>query len=159
MVYHDLKRTAAACLRREAPGHTLQSTDLVNEAYLKLLRGQGQDWHDRAHFFATAARAMRRILVDHARKRAADKRGGGKPQLELDTAFVFSDERSPELLRLDDALTELAENDPRECHIVEMRFFVGLTFKEIAAVLGISERTVKRDWDHAKAWLYGQLSR
>ncbi len=94
-----------------------------------------------AHTSSPRLRTMRRILVDHARKRAAGKRGGGKPQLELDTAFVFSDERSPELLRLDDALTELAENDSRECQIVEMRFFVGLTFKEIAAVLGISERT------------------
>ena len=94
-----------------------------------------------AHTSSPRLRTMRRILVDQARKRAAGKRGGGKPQLELDTAFVFSDERSPELLRLDDALTELAENDPRECQIVEMRFFVGLTFKEIAAVLGISERT------------------
>ena len=158
-MYYELKQIAGAYMRAEAGGITLQPTALVHEAYIKLMRGQMADWQNRQHFFATAARIMRRVLVDHARARQADKRGGTQVCVPLDEAFVFSEERSPELLALDDALAELASIDPRQCQVVEMRFFAGLTEREIAAVLEVSERTVKREWDHAKTWLYGRLSK
>jgi RNA polymerase sigma-70 factor (ECF subfamily) len=156
LVYAQLKRIAARQLRLEKPGRTLGATALVHEAYLRLVR-QEISWHDRAHFFALAAQAMRRILVDHARARASTKRGGIREKLELDQVALYMPERPATLLVLDEALQRLAGLDPRQSSIVEMRFFGGLTEDEIAEVIGVSTRTVKREWTMAKAWLYAEL--
>src|SRR5262249_44035585 len=139
--------------------HTLQPTALVNEAYLKLMANCALDWQSRAHFFAIAAQTMRRILIDHARSHVREKRGGGRKVLALDEALVFSPEQSIEFLRIDESLNRLAEIDPRQAKIVELRFFAGLTVEETAEVLQVSPKTVKRDWSIAKAWLHGELRR
>ena len=160
VVYGELRSLANNYLRRERADHTLQPTALVHEAYLKLIDQKNVQWQNRAHFFGVAATIMRRILVDHARKHNADKRGGefSKEQLE-EALIVVSNEKSFELLALDDALEELAKVDPQKSRIVELRYFGGLSVEETAEVMGISEITVKRHWKMAKAWLFGQISR
>jgi RNA polymerase sigma-70 factor (ECF subfamily) len=158
-VYRELHRLAAGYLRRERPDHTLQATALVNEAYLRLAGHQDIDWKGRAHFFAIAAKTMRRILVDYARQRGADKRGAGGIALPLDEGLTISADQSSMVTEIDAALERLEKLSPRQAKVVELRFFTGLSEEEIGEVLGISARTVKRDWTVARAWLYGELSR
>lgn len=157
LVYDELHRLAKYYMRGERPGHSLQATALVHEAYLRLTRINDVDWQSRSHFFAVSAQAMRRILVDHARARCADRRGGAQEKVSLDEALVVSFERPEQFIALDEALNRLAEFDARQARIVELRFFGGLSEEEAAAVLGISARTVKRDWLMAKAWLLKEL--
>ncbi len=158
LIYSHLHRLAASYMRRERPDHTLQPTALVNEAYLRLISQVDTTWESRAHFFGVAARLMRQILVDHARARQAEKRGGLMNKVPLEKALEFSPERSRELLELEEALRSLERLDPREARVVELRFFGGLTVEETAEVLGISPRTVKREWSVARAWLHGEIS-
>jgi len=153
LVYAELRSLARRYLRRERSDHTLQATALVHEAYLRLVDQSGVTWQNRAHFFGVAAQAMRRILVDHARRHHAAKRGGPAFKVSLDDVMIAATERSDDLLALDDALTRLAELDPRQGRIVELRLFSGLTVEETADALGISPATVKREWTSAKAWL------
>jgi len=157
LVYNELRRLAGSYMRRERTDHTLQATALVHEAYLKLVEQRSVDWQGRAHFFGVAAQLMRRILIDHARAHLRDKRGGGVIPVPLDEALVFAPEQSSELVKLDQSLERLAKLDPRQSKIVELRFFGGLTVEQTAEVLGISPKTVKRDWSMAKAWLHGDL--
>jgi RNA polymerase sigma factor (TIGR02999 family) len=157
-VYSELRRIAGASMRRERDNHTLQPTELVNEAYLRIVGQPSKEWKDRAHFFAVASQVMRCILVDYARARTADKRGGGAVKLNIDEIQVAFDVRSEEVLDLHNALDRLAEWDPRQSRVVELRIFGGLNLEEIAEVLGTSTRTVKRDWRLARAWLYGQMN-
>lgn len=157
LVYDELKRLARSYMRRERPDHTLQTTALVHEAYLKLVRQQAVNWQGRSHFFGIAAQLMRRILIDHARGHLREKRGGAKEVLPLDEALAFSPEHSDELVRLDEALQRLSAIDPRQGRVVELRFFGGLSVEETSEFLGISPKTVKRDWAVAKAWLHGEL--
>ena len=156
-VQGELRLIATRYMRREKGGHTLQTTALVNEAYLKLINIKAASWQDRAHFFAVAAQIMRRILVDHARHHIAGKRGGGWEALPLDEALVFSVEKSSQLVDLDDALKLLGTKDPRASQVIELRFFGGLSVDESAEVLKISPRTVRREWTFARAWLREQL--
>jgi RNA polymerase sigma factor (TIGR02999 family) len=158
LVYDVLRKLAAARLAREAPGQTLEATALVHEAYLRLV-GPGDEarWQSRGHFFAAAAEAMRRILIDRARERQAQKRGGGRRRADLDPDRLAAPERSDDLLALDDALTRLAGKDARKAKLVELRYFAGLTLDEAAAVLGISPATADRDWAFARAWLHREL--
>jgi RNA polymerase sigma factor (TIGR02999 family) len=149
----ELRRLARYHMRRESPGHTLQTTALVNEVYLKLVDQTKAHWHNRAHFFAVAAQIMRRILVDHARRHLRGKRGGGADELPLDEIAVLSPNKSVELLALDEALDRLSRLDPLKAKIVELRHFGGLSVNETAAVLKISEITVIRHWGLAKSWL------
>lgn len=158
LVYQELRRIARWQLRGERSGHTLQPTALVHEAYLKLTRIEEMEWQGRSHFFAVAANLMRRILVDHARARLAEKRGSGQTMVEFNEAFLAMPEKSKDILALDDALERLTKMNERQARIVELRFFSGLTEEEAAHVLGLSPRTVKRDWRSAKAWLYLELS-
>jgi RNA polymerase sigma factor (TIGR02999 family) len=158
-VYGELRRLAAHYMRSERGNHTLQPTALVNEAYTRLVQQPQIPWQSRAHFFATASHLMRHILVDHARARRAGKRGGLQRQVTLDDALLPSSERTMDVLILDEALENLAQFDPRQARIVELHFFGGLTFAEIALVLKVAERTVKRDWSMARAWLKGELSK
>jgi RNA polymerase sigma-70 factor (ECF subfamily) len=157
LVYNELRRLARGYMRRERPDHTLQATALVHEAYLKLVKQRSVDWQGRSHFFGIAAQLMRRILIDHARGHLREKRGGAQEVLPLDEALVFSPRQSAELVRLDEALERLAKLDPRQSKIVELRFFGGLSVEETAGFLGISPKTVKRDWSMAKAWLRSEL--
>jgi RNA polymerase sigma-70 factor (ECF subfamily) len=156
-VHDELRRAAAALMRRERPDHTLQPTALVNEAYLRLVDGTRVEWQNRAHFFGIAARAMRQILVDHARARAAEKRGGGWERVTLDERLEVLSHREIDVFELDDALSRLGEMDARMARIVELRFFAGLTVEEVAHVLEISRRTVQREWRVAKMWLAREL--
>jgi RNA polymerase sigma factor (TIGR02999 family) len=158
LVYDELRRLAARWLRRERPGHTLEGTALVHEAYLRLVHQRETEWQNRSHFFAIAAQLIRRILVDHARTRDRVKRGGGAFKLSLDEALGVSEARDLELVALDDALGALSKIDPQQGRIVELRFFAGLSIEETAEALGISPATVKRDWVVAKAWLFRELS-
>lgn len=158
-VMRELKRIAAGYLARERRADTLQVTALVNEAYLRLVDVRPAAWESRARFFALAAQIMRRILVDHARAQFGPRRGGRSPHVSLDDALVVSDESTPSLLRLDDALSALEQHDARKSRIVELRVFGGLSTREIADVLGTSERTVLREWQFAKAWLAREVSR
>jgi RNA polymerase sigma-70 factor, ECF subfamily len=158
IVYPELRRIASRHLRRENSGHTLQPTALVNEAYLHLAGQYEKDWQNRQHFFAVAAQLMRRILVDHARRRNADKRDGHRHRVELTDWLVISDDKLEEILALDAALDRLAQFDPRGSKVVELRFFGGMTEVEVAEVLQIGARTVRRDWTIAKAWLHGELN-
>jgi RNA polymerase sigma factor (TIGR02999 family) len=158
-IYAELRRLAGSYLRRERPDHTLQPTALVHEAFIKLVDQRAVRWQNRAHFFGIAAQAMRRILVDHARAHAADKRGGGERAVSFDEAMVAIGAPDIDLLALDEVLTRLATFDPQQSRIVELRFFGGLTIEETAEVLGVSPATVGRDWTLAKAWLYAELSR
>ena len=159
LVYDELRRLAAGYLRRERPGHTLQPTALVHEAYLRMVDQSQVRWQNRAHFLGVAAQMMRRILVDHARGQRAEKRGGDFQKLSLDENIDVSGERAADLVALDEALERLAEFDPQKARVVELRFFGGLSVEETAEVLGVSAPTVKRQWRMAKAWLYGQVSR
>jgi RNA polymerase sigma-70 factor, ECF subfamily len=157
VVYNELRRLARRHMRRERPDHTLQTTALVHEAYLKLVEQRSVNWQSRAHFFGVAAQIMRRLLIDHARRNLCSKRGGGQPVVALDEALVFSPEKSATLIELDSALKRLATIDERQAKIVELRFFAGASVEEAAEVLGVSPKTVKRDWSVAKAWLHGEL--
>jgi len=157
LVFHELRRLAKRHLGRERRGHTLQTTALVNEVYLRLVDARGVRWQDRAHFFAIASRLMRRILVDHARARNFAKRGGAARRVSLGEAALCADERSPDLIALDEALRALAAVDPRKSRVVELRFFGGMSVEETAEVLGISADTVMRDWRLAKSWLLRQI--
>ncbi len=159
LVYDELRRIARRYMKREPAGHTLQTTALVNEAYLRLIEQKGMKWQNRAHFFGISAQLMRRILVSMARARHADKRGGEAPQVSLDEALVISEERAAELVALDEAMNDLEALDPRRCRVVELRYFGGLSVEETAEVLKISPETVMRDWKRAKAWLYTELNR
>jgi RNA polymerase sigma factor (TIGR02999 family) len=171
LVYDELRRMARRYMSRERPGHTLQTTALVNEAYLKLAGGQQNiEWESRQHFFAVAARLMRQILIDHARTRGYQKRGGGMRTISLDETHQLTleqatnllggspasmtPERAADLIALDEALTELEIHNPEKGRVVELHHFLGMTFDEAAEVLGVSTRTVKRHWESAKAWLY-----
>jgi RNA polymerase sigma factor (TIGR02999 family) len=158
LVYPQLRRIARNYLSRERTGHTLQPTALVNEAYLQLVGQLEKDWQNRSHFYAVAAQLMRRILVDHARQRKAAKRDGNRQRVELTDALAISGDRLDEILAIDEALKRLAEFDLRGAKVVEMRFFGGMTEEEAAEVLGVATRTVKRDWNAAKAWLHGELA-
>ena len=157
VVYSELHRLARRYMRRERPGHSLQATALVNEAYMRLVGYTRMRWQDRAHFFAVAAQVMRRILVEHARRHNL-KRGGDVPHVSLDEAVLVGADDDVDLVALDDAMTALARLDPRKAQVVEMRFFGGLSVDETAEVLGVSPVTVKRDWRAAKAWLYRELA-
>src|SRR3989440_6576254 len=158
LVDRELHRLAHHYMRNEKPGHTLQTTALVNEAYLRLVNQKHVHWKNRAHFFALSAQLMRRILVDHARKRNYAKRGGDAQQISFDEAMVVSRERGADLIALDDALDRLAAIDPRKSKVVELRFFGGLSVDETAEALQISAVTVMREWRMAKAWLYSSLN-
>jgi RNA polymerase sigma-70 factor (ECF subfamily) len=158
-VYCELRKIAARHLQRERPGHTLQATALVHEAYMRLTDQREIEWQDRTHFFAVAAQVMRRILVDHARQRKAGKRGGGAVQVPFTEELSLADDQCDLIEGIDAALERLERLSPRQARVVELRFFSGLTEEEIAEVLGVSSRTVKRDWTIARAWLYGELTR
>jgi RNA polymerase sigma factor (TIGR02999 family) len=159
LVYDELRRLAGNQLRRERPGHTLQSTALVHEAYLRLIDQKNVRWQNRAHFFGVASQMIRRILVDHARAHQAAKRGAGVPRLELDEALDAGVQRDLDLVALDDALESLGRLDPQQARIIELRFFGGLSIDETAEVIGISPATVKREWSSARAWLFRELTR
>ncbi len=157
VVYSELRRLAGSYMRRERVDHTLQATALVHEAYMKLVEQRAVNWQSRAHFFGVAAQLMRRILIDHARGHTREKRGGEQKRVSLEDAFVFSEQHADELLAVDDSLNRLAAIDPRQARVVELRFFGGLSVEEAAEVLGVSPKTIKRDWSVAKAWLYADL--
>ncbi len=158
VLYQELRRIAYGYMRREREGHTLQTSDLINEAYLRLIGAQSVECQGRIHFLALAAQTMRRILVEHARSRTCVKRGGGMHRASLDEGMVMAPDRDPELLELDDALTELAKLDARKARIVEMRFFAGLSVEETADALKVSPQTVLRDWKLSKLWLTRQMT-
>jgi RNA polymerase sigma-70 factor (ECF subfamily) len=158
LVYDELHRLARRYMSRERKGHTLQTTALINEAYVRLVDQKNVQWANRSHFFAISAQIMRRILIDHARRHAYAKRGGGAQQVSLEEAATVTRDQGHELIRLDEALKSLAEMDPRRSQVVELRYIGGLNNEEIAGVLRISENTVTRDWNMARAWLYQQLS-
>ena len=157
LVYGELRRLARRYMRRERPGHTLAATALVHEAYMRLAGQESLNWQSRAHFYGFAARVMRQILMEHARRRDAAKRGGHFQRIALDEAVGFQEEPELDLFALDEALNRLATFDPRQCRLVEMRFFGGLTIEETAEALGVSPATVKREWLLAKAWLHREL--
>jgi len=159
LVYDELRRLAHHYMARERGGHTLQTTALVNEAYLRLIDAGQVEWKDRAHFFAISANVMRRILVEIARSRGSRKRGGDVTKVELEDAILPASERTTDLVALDDALKALSVIDPREAKVVELRFFGGLSVGETAEVLGVSEKTVMREWNLAKVWLLRELKR
>jgi RNA polymerase sigma factor (TIGR02999 family) len=159
VVYDELHRLAARYMSQEGPGHTLQSTAVVHEAFLKLVDQQRVHWQNRAQFFAVAAQLIRRILVDHARTAKASKRGGGARKLSLDENIGVMEPRDLDLVALDDAMGALARLDPQQSRVIELRFFAGLTIEETAEALGVSPATVKRDWVTAKAWLFNELNR
>ncbi|NOT44748.1 MAG: RNA polymerase subunit sigma-70 [Acidobacteria bacterium] len=159
LVYDELRRIAARRLHHEPSGHPLQATALVHEAYLRLVGQHEVRWKNRSHFFAVAAQAMRRVLVDHARARLAGKRGGVQARVPLDDVVVASEPPPGDLVALDEALDRLARHDPHQARLVELRFFAGLTVEETADVLGISDTTVKREWRMARAWLHREMSR
>jgi RNA polymerase sigma-70 factor (ECF subfamily) len=158
IVYDELHRLARRYMKRERPGHSLQTTALVNEAYMRLVDYERIEWQDRAHFFAVSAQVMRRILVENARRHNL-KRGGGVPHVSLEEAAVVGGGRPADLVALDDAMNALARVDARKMQVVEMRFFGGLSVEETAQVLKVSSVTVKRDWSTAKLWLYRELAR
>ena len=159
LIYDELRRLASACMRRERPGHTLQATALVHEAYLKLLGQREVDWHDRTHFFAVAATLMRRVLLDHARKRHTAKRGCAPHKATLEDSLLISDEHLDDVLAMDECLTRLAAIDPQQARLVELRFFAGLNVEEVAGAMSISTASVKREWASAKAWLNREMTR
>ena len=157
LVYEELRRMASNCLRHERPGHTLQATALVHEAYIKLAGQPDAKWQNRAQFFAVASQLMRRILVDYARAQLRSKRGGKQQKISLDDSLLVSPDRTDELLAINESLARLEAMDPRQARIVELRYFGGLTLDETAEVLRVSSKTVLREWNVAKAWLYGSL--
>lgn len=158
-VYRELRRLAGHMLKNQPPGQTIQASELVNEVYIKLIDVSQLDWRHRAHFFGVAATLMRRILIDRARRRVAAKRGGKVEAVRLTSSVEVASDRSAELIALDDALNSLAQIDARKARVVELRFFVGLTVKETATVLGVSAETVMRDWTVAHAWLLREIRR
>ena len=158
-VYNELRALAARYLHRERKSHTLQPTALVHEAYLKLVGHTRVDWQGRAHFLAFAAQAMRQILVDHARRHRAEKRGGDRHRIALDDNLVIESNRDVDLLALEDALIKLTKLDPRQAQMIELRFFGGLSIAEVAKVMGTSKRSVEREWTMVRAWLRRELSR
>jgi len=157
LTYRELRKIAAGHLRRERSGRSLQTADLVHEAYLRLVDQTSLPWRDRSDFFRIAAHVMRQILVDRARKRHAVKRGGGAPEISLDRALNIAEAQSADLLALEEALARLERVDTRQCQVVEMRFFAGMSEDEVAEVLGVSARTINRDWRMARAWLYKEV--
>jgi RNA polymerase sigma factor (TIGR02999 family) len=157
LVYEELRRLAHHFMEGQRPNHTLQTTALVNEAYLRLADQTDPNWQSRSHFFAVAARAMRQILVSYARSERAQKRGGGAARIELDEAAILSPEQSKEIVDLHEALERLESVDSRKARVVELKFFGGLNYDEIAEVLKIARVTVRRDWEFAKLWLYTEL--
>jgi RNA polymerase sigma factor (TIGR02999 family) len=159
LVYQELRRMASRYMGQQPTGHTLQTTALIHEAYLRLIGPEEKRWENRAHFFGVAAQAMRHILIDYARTQNRDKRGGGARAVPLDDVLTICTERSAELVALDDALTELAKLDARQSKVVELRFFGGLTEEEIAEVLKVSPRTVSSDWSLARSWLLRELDK
>ncbi len=161
VIYDELRGLADRFLRHEAPGHTLQTTALVHEAYLKLVGQADAQYQNRAHFLAVAAQAMRRILVNHARDRARLKRGGGRTRVDLDESAVIAPQEQDwaQVVALDEALDRLAHHDPRKARTVEMRFFAGMSVEDTARALGVAPATVKRDWEFARAWLHRELTR
>ncbi len=159
LVYEELRRLAHHHLRNERPGHTLQSAALVHEAYFRLVGQDLPELESRAHFFAVAAQLMRQILVDYARRRRASKRGGGVYMLTLDDAVALPQRKNVDVVALDDALNTMAEVDPRQSRVVELRFFAGLSLEETSKVMGIATATVQRDWTAARAWLHREISR
>ena len=159
LVYEELHRLAHQHMKRERRDHTLQTSALVNEAYLRLIDQRNVHWQNRAHFFSIASRLMRRILVDHARAHTRAKRGGGALRVSLDEAAFVSQERASELVALDEALTSLSVIDQRKCQVVELRFFGGMSVEETATALGVSPITIKRDWSTAKAWLHRAIEK
>lgn len=158
LIYQELKRMAGSQLRRERPGHTLQATALVHEAYLKLVDQRQVSWQNRAHFFGVASQIMRRVLMDYAKSQKREKRGGGAHKTSLDEALVVAEDRASDLIQIDEALARLEELDPRQAKVVELRFFGGLSVEETAEAMGISAPTVKREWAMARAWLHRELS-
>lgn len=158
LVYDELRRMAHGYMRRQPSNHTFQTTELIHEAYLKVAKTNGRDFQNRSHFFGVAAKAMRHILVDYARTKQSEKRGGGRERVELLDAGAVSFDRTDELVALDEALKTLESLDARKCRVVELRFFGGLTNEEIAQVLKISGETVKRDWRFARNWLLRELA-
>ncbi len=157
LIYPELKKLAKVQFRSERPGHFLQPTALVHEAYLRLVQHEHHDWESRAHFYAAAANLMRRILIDCARARNAEKRNGERTAITLDQELVLSKEQSMDLLDLDEALSELEQLSPRQARVVELRYFAGLSVPEVARALGVNPRSVDRDWATARAWLRGRL--
>ena len=158
VVYQELRRLAAYKLSHEAPGQTLQATALVHEAYIRLVGSEAQDWGSRTHFFTAAAEAMRRILIDNARRKQRLKRGGGQQKVNLNDAELAIEGSSDDLIALDEALVKLASIDKVKADLVILRYFAGLTLKQAASILHLSERTAKRHWTHARAWLYQQIT-
>lgn len=158
VVYEELRRLAAAKMSQEPPGHTLQATALVHEAYIRLVGSQDQDWSGRTHFFAAAAEAMRRILIDNARRKQRLKRGGGRQKIGLTDAEPAIEGPSEDLIALDEALVRLAEMDKTKADLVKLRYFAGLTLEQAASVLNLPERTAKRYWAHARAWLHREVT-
>jgi RNA polymerase sigma factor (TIGR02999 family) len=158
IIYDELRRIARRCMRRENEQHTLETGALINEAYLRLADWKNARWENRAHFYGVASQIMRRVLIDHARARGYQKRGGGVRPVSLDEAVVTSPERGRDLLALDEALTRLSKLDPRKGKLVELRFFGGLSVEETAAILKVSPFTVIRDWNFAKAWLHREMT-
>ena len=158
LVHAELRRIAGRQMSHERPGHTLQATALVNEAYLKLAGQEGLEWQNRSHFFAVCAQVMRHILIDHARAHARDKRGGGAVQVPLEDAVLINGQPPEQLLALDEALKTLEHVDPQKSKLVELRYFGGLSIEETADVLNISPRTVRREWRRSKAWLYRMIT-
>jgi RNA polymerase sigma factor (TIGR02999 family) len=159
LIYKDLHKVAQGYMRRERADHTLQATALINEAYLRIFHGKPFHWNSRKHLFCAMAQTMRRILVDHARNHCANKRGGEQRKMELDEGFAISEQKSPQVLALDEALEKLEKLDTRRGQVVELRYFAGLTVEETAAVLDVSPETVKLDWRFAKSWLQREISR
>jgi len=159
LVYEELRRLAAAKLSREPPGQTLQATALVHEAYLRLIGTEGQTWKSRTHFFAAAAEAMRRILVESARRKHRLKHGGGLQKVELDSADIAIGEPPEDIIALDEALAKLAEEEPIVAELVKLRYFAGLTLEQAAEILGVSRRTADRYWAYARAWLYQEITK
>jgi RNA polymerase sigma factor (TIGR02999 family) len=159
VVYAELRKIARRFMRRQRPNNTLQTTDLVNEAYLRLIDSSRVNWQSRTHFFAVSAQLMRRILVDAARRRNSQKRGGGQVRVTLDESLEIAEAQGTDVVALDEALRRLAELNPRHSQIVELRYFGGLTEEQVAELMEISPRTVRRDWSLAKAWLFRELSK
>ncbi len=157
LVYDELRMLAAQKLSHESPGQTLQATALVHEAYLRLVGSGGDRWANRTYFFGAAAEAMRRILVEHARKRKSKKRGGGRNRVDFMSADVMAEESPDDLIAMDEALTKLSEADPPKAELVKLRFFAGLSFEQAAELLGVSPATARRHWNYARAWLYGRI--
>ena len=159
IVYQELRQLAAQRLSKEAPGQTLQATALVHEAYLRLVGGEDQDWSGQAHFFSAAAEAMRRILVDNARRKKSLKRGGGHKKANLDNVELAIEEPSEDVVALDEALTKLAVEDPVKANLVKLRYFAGLTIEQVAEILGISRATAERYWSYSRVWLFHETGK